>query len=312
MNDESAHADGARSRLGRGRRCCRGAAGSSSSRNRPAPAAAAVIPAARAWRWPRASSPDAFTRLSYRVAESAGGRCRPRGDSRCRLGDEIWRRHDSAGARPIPARLWLVAERPVPSHVPPRRLQPRRTRPQGLRRRDAAHRRRRPRAISTPILAGGRARSIRARCASRSPMRRKLMPRPVAPMALLAKYAADSQPKIIYTNSSVEYWGTGRAAASMHTSIDGTTDLTLPANVRSYHFAGIQHGPAAFPPRAAPANGPNARGVGAQLPQSRRRTRSACARWCWRSIAGCATASNRRRASIRGLSDGTLTPVASA
>ena len=37
---------------------------------------------------------------------------------------------------------------------------------------------------------------------------------------------------------------------SIHTSIDGKTDLTLPANVRVYHFAGTQHGPAAFPPRA--------------------------------------------------------------
>jgi len=84
---------------------------------------------------------------------------------------------------------------------------------------------------------------------------------------LLAKYATpDSQPKIIYTNSSVEYWGTGRAAALIHTSIDGKTDVTLPANVRVYHFAGTQHGPAAFPPRAALGEGPNARGVGAQLP----------------------------------------------
>lgn len=84
--------------------------------------------------------------------------------------------------------------------------------------------------------------------------------------ALLGKYSADQQPKIIYTNSSVEYWGTGRAAALIHTSIDGKTDLTLPANVRAYLFAGTQHGPAAFPPRAALGAGANARGVGAQLP----------------------------------------------
>ena len=83
---------------------------------------------------------------------------------------------------------------------------------------------------------------------------------------ILAKYSADQQPKIIYTNSSVEYWGTGRAAALIHTSIDGKADLTLPANVRVYHFAGTQHGPAAFPPRAELGNGANARGVGAELP----------------------------------------------
>ena len=44
-----------------------------------------------------------------------------------------------------------------------RRLQCRRKRPQGLRRRDAAHRRRRPRRLQHAILAGGRARSVRAR-----------------------------------------------------------------------------------------------------------------------------------------------------
>lgn len=85
--------------------------------------------------------------------------------------------------------------------------------------------------------------------------------------SLLGKYASPTMlPKIMYTNSSVEYWGTGRAAALVHTSIDGKTDVALPANVRVYHFAGTQHGPAAFPPRAALGEGPNARGVGAQLP----------------------------------------------
>lgn len=85
--------------------------------------------------------------------------------------------------------------------------------------------------------------------------------------ALLGKYSAELAPKIIYTNSSVEYWGTGRAAALIHTSIDGAGDLTLPANVRVYHVAGSQHGPAQWPPRAvAEADGPNSRGTGQQLP----------------------------------------------
>jgi hypothetical protein len=57
------------------------------------------------------------------------------------------------------------------------------------------------------------------------------------------------QPKIFYTNSSVEYWGGGRSAALVHTSIDGRRDLTLPDNVRFYHFAGTQHSPAQFPAR---------------------------------------------------------------
>lgn len=80
---------------------------------------------------------------------------------------------------------------------------------------------------------------------------------------ILAKYPAERQPKIIYTNSSVEYWGTGRAAALVHTSIDGKTDLTLPDNVRVYHTAGSQHGPAQWPPRAVAD--PNSRGTGQEL-----------------------------------------------
>ena len=57
-----------------------------------------------------------------------------------------------------------------------------------------------------------------------------------------------NQPLIFYTNSGVEYWGGGRVAALVHTTPDGTEDLTLPDNIRSYFFAGTQHGPGAFPP----------------------------------------------------------------
>jgi hypothetical protein len=70
---------------------------------------------------------------------------------------------------------------------------------------------------------------------------------------LLARYPARLQPKVMYTNTPVEYWGQGRAAALTHTSIDGARDLTLPDNVRSYLIAGTQHGEAAFPP--APGQG---------------------------------------------------------
>ena len=62
--------------------------------------------------------------------------------------------------------------------------------------------------------------------------------------------ARKNLPKIFYTNTGVEYWGGGRSAALVHTSADGTTDLTIPANVRVYFFAGNQHGPGAFPPAA--------------------------------------------------------------
>lgn len=63
---------------------------------------------------------------------------------------------------------------------------------------------------------------------------------------LLANISPQSMPKIFYTNSSTEYWRS--ISALTHTSIDGEHDLVLPDNVRSYHFSGTQHGPAAFPP----------------------------------------------------------------
>jgi hypothetical protein len=64
--------------------------------------------------------------------------------------------------------------------------------------------------------------------------------------------AVQSQPKIFFANTGVEYWSSaGRAAALSHTSPDGTTDLQLPDNVRSFFFAGTQHGPAGFPPDVA-------------------------------------------------------------
>jgi hypothetical protein len=53
-------------------------------------------------------------------------------------------------------------------------------------------------------------------------------------------------PKIMYTNSSYEYWG--RVASPFQTTIDGKEDIALLPNVRAYLFAGAQHGPAAFPP----------------------------------------------------------------
>src|SRR4029450_4830387 len=36
---------------------------------------------------------------------------------------------------------------------------------------------------------------------------------------ILSRYAPDQLPKIFYTNTPVEYWGLGRAAALTHTSL---------------------------------------------------------------------------------------------
>lgn len=68
---------------------------------------------------------------------------------------------------------------------------------------------------------------------------------------LLAKAAADGVvPKVMLTNSAVEYWG-GRAASLTHTTVDGARDVAPPDNARIYFLAGQQHAPAAFPPRRA-------------------------------------------------------------
>ncbi len=64
---------------------------------------------------------------------------------------------------------------------------------------------------------------------------------------LLRALKTHTAPRIFYTNTSYEYWG--RAASLIHTSVDGKADASLPENVRIYHFAGAQHGSAAFPPQ---------------------------------------------------------------
>jgi hypothetical protein len=53
-------------------------------------------------------------------------------------------------------------------------------------------------------------------------------------------------PKVFYTNTPVEYWGT-RAAALVHTTPAGTADLPLRDNVRVYFIAGTQRLPSRFP-----------------------------------------------------------------
>lgn len=69
--------------------------------------------------------------------------------------------------------------------------------------------------------------------------------------------AREQQPKIFFTNTSVEYWGGGRSAALIHTSPDGKRDLTLPANVRAYFLTGSQHGPARFPTKVGQGQQPD-------------------------------------------------------
>jgi hypothetical protein len=57
----------------------------------------------------------------------------------------------------------------------------------------------------------------------------------------------DSDPKLIETNTSTEYWQKG--ASLLHTDPTGTADLPLPSGVRGYLLAGTQHGGKAGMPR---------------------------------------------------------------
>jgi hypothetical protein len=74
---------------------------------------------------------------------------------------------------------------------------------------------------------------------------------------LLARYSAEQLPKIFYTDTPVEYWTGGRAAALRHTSVDGDHDLDVPDNVRMYVLSGTQHNVGPFPPPISlPPNAP--------------------------------------------------------
>ena len=64
-------------------------------------------------------------------------------------------------------------------------------------------------------------------------------------------------PKIIYINTSAEYW---RGDASLsHISVDGSTDVALPETVRLYLFAGTQHTPGVLPLTDRSADGARGR-----------------------------------------------------
>jgi hypothetical protein len=82
---------------------------------------------------------------------------------------------------------------------------------------------------------------------------------------LQSRYRLDQRPKVFYTNTPVEYWGGGRAAALTHTSADGKRDLTLPGNVRIYLLSSTQHLPFPFPPDRRRVPGPNGRNDGQEL-----------------------------------------------
>ncbi|MBV8867441.1 MAG: hypothetical protein JO210_18735, partial [Acidobacteriaceae bacterium] len=53
-------------------------------------------------------------------------------------------------------------------------------------------------------------------------------------------------PKVFLSNTSYEYWG--RVASLIHSSPDGQRDVSIPPEVRIYHFTGLQHFSGPFPP----------------------------------------------------------------
>ncbi|HWP75813.1 MAG TPA: alpha/beta hydrolase domain-containing protein [Methylomirabilota bacterium] len=71
--------------------------------------------------------------------------------------------------------------------------------------------------------------------------------------ALLHRLAARSRPPRIFTiNTAAEYWrGDG---SLVHTDVAATRDVSPPAWVRQYFFAGTQHTPGAIPPPPADPN----------------------------------------------------------
>jgi hypothetical protein len=119
--------------------------------------------------------------------------------------------------------------------------------------------------------------------------------------SLLASYKAEQRPKMFFTNTPVEYWGGGRAAALIHASADGNRDLPIPDDVRIYLLAGTQHGESRFPPARM-------RAQQMENPVPQREVMRALLRglheWTQRGIQPPASRYPK-------LSDGTLTPVRS-
>ncbi len=108
-------------------------------------------------------------------------------------------------------------------------------------------------------------------------------------------------PKVFYLNTSAEYWGAGRVAALTHTDPSGSKDIELPPNVRSYYFAGTQHGAAKFPPTALVDGAPLANPVNTTPVQIA--LRLALHRWVAEGVEPPPSVYPK-------LSDGTLVPVA--
>jgi hypothetical protein len=118
---------------------------------------------------------------------------------------------------------------------------------------------------------------------------------------LLDRAAKDKVvPKIVFSNTSYEYWG--RVAALIHVSGDGKRDADVSENVRIYHFTGLQHYSGPFPPARGEAD------TLGELPQS-----PLPIRYFWRSMIANMDAWVRSgtvppASSYPKIADGTLVP----
>jgi hypothetical protein len=111
-------------------------------------------------------------------------------------------------------------------------------------------------------------------------------------------YRPEQRPKTFYSNTSVEYWGQGRATSLLHTTPDGKADGVVADNVRLYLLS-AQHGEGAFPPRRTTGQHPN--NPAAQRPVMRALFQ-ALHEWASKNVAPPASRYPR-------LADGTLTPI---
>jgi hypothetical protein len=115
----------------------------------------------------------------------------------------------------------------------------------------------------------------------------------------LNAYRPEQRPKVFHTNTSVEYWGQGRATSLLHTTPDGKADGVVADNVRLY-LLNAQHGEGTFPPRQT--NGQHPNNPASQRPVMRALFQ-ALHQWASKNVAPPESRFPR-------LADGTLTPVA--
>jgi len=80
-------------------------------------------------------------------------------------------------------------------------------------------------------------------------------------------------PKIFFSNTSYEYWG--RAASLIHTTADGTKDVTPGDNARVYLLSGLQHFSVPFPPQKPAVGSDNA---------AQQRPNPNPVQWFWRAL----------------------------